>query len=112
LIAFFKFTLIASQDQTPVLELSDSEVPAYVLFQSGPLADLTEFMEDYIESNRILNRYSSNFYYHPFCTASYSDTLQLHLQLVRPPHRSVDCQQHVFVRRPGKVRKRSCVIQV
>jgi hypothetical protein len=41
-------------------------------------------MEDYIESNRILNRYSSNFYYHPFCTASYSDSLHLQMHLVTP----------------------------
>jgi hypothetical protein len=83
-ITFFKFTLISNQDQPLALELNDCEVPAYVLYQSGPIGDLTEFMEDYIESNRILNRYSSNFYYHPFCTASYSDTFNLEMHLVTP----------------------------
>jgi hypothetical protein len=83
-ITFFKFSLIAGQDQPTALQLNDSEVPAYVLFQMEPIGDLTEFLKDYIESNRILNRYSSNFYYHPFCTASYSDTLHLQMHLVTP----------------------------
>jgi hypothetical protein len=82
LITFYKFDVIPSPDETPSLNLD--EVPAYVLFQSGPIDELDEFVQDYIESNKMSKRYSSNYYYHPFCTATYTDELDLCVHLVAP----------------------------
>jgi hypothetical protein len=107
-ITFSKFEILATSDQVPSLNLG--EVPAYLLFQeSRPIDDFEEFVKDYIASNRTLEHYSSNYYYHIFCTAFHSDHLELHLHMVTPNiFLTIEEANTPIEGRPDTKRSRSC----